>query len=181
MIEKFKPTWMVESIYSITPEQLRNHNIHAVLTDLDNTLIAWNHPEATEESVRWIERMKDANIPVIILSNNKGNRIGKVAEILELDYVAWSMKPSRRAFKIARDRLDIPAENLVMVGDQVLTDILGANRYGMRSILVKPIVDSDAWNTRFNRMLELNIMDKLIKSDSKMEWRDSLDEPINKP
>lgn len=181
MLEKFKPTWMVESIYSITPEQLKKNNIHAVLTDLDNTLIAWDHPEATEESVLWIEQMKEAGIPVIILSNNNGNRIGKVAEILDLDYVAWSLKPSRRAFRIAEKKLGIPAENLVMVGDQILTDVFGSNRHGVRSILVKPILDSDAWNTKINRFIELNIMDALIKADPKMEWGDSLDEPINKP
>ena len=97
MLNYFKPTWMVESIYSITPEQLRQNDIHAVLTDLDNTLIAWNHPEATEESIRWIERMKEAGIPVVILSNNNGDRIKKVAEILDLDYVPRTLKPTRRA------------------------------------------------------------------------------------
>ncbi|HLR92179.1 MAG TPA: YqeG family HAD IIIA-type phosphatase [Atopostipes sp.] len=181
MLEYFKPTWMVESIYSITPKQLKKNNIHAVLTDLDNTLIAWDHPEATEESVRWIERMKEAGIPVIILSNNKGDRIQKVAEILDLEYVALSMKPSRRAFRMAEKKLGLPKENLVMVGDQVLTDILGSNRYGVRSVLVKPIMDSDAWNTRFNRFIELRIMKMLIKSDPNMEWGDSLDEPISEP
>ncbi|HLR88902.1 MAG TPA: YqeG family HAD IIIA-type phosphatase [Atopostipes sp.] len=181
MLEYFKPTWMVKSIYSITPEQLRKNNIHAVLTDLDNTLIAWDHPEATEESVRWIEMMKEADIPVVIISNNNGNRIEKVAEILELDFVPMSLKPSRRAFRKAEKKLGIPAENLVMVGDQIMTDILGSNRHGVRSILVKPILDSDAWNTKFNRFIELKIMNKLIKSDPNMEWGDSLDEPIREP
>lgn len=170
---------MVESIYSITPEQLRKNNIHAVLTDLDNTLIAWNHPEATEESILWIERMKEADIPVIILSNNNGNRIQKVAEILDLDYVSRSLKPSRRAFRKAEKKLGIPAKNLVMVGDQILTDILGSNRHGVRSILVKPILNSDAWNTKLNRFIELKVMNALIKSDPEMKWGESLDEPIN--
>jgi len=179
MLNYFKPTWMVNSIYSITPEQLRKNNIHAVLTDLDNTLIAWNHPEATEESVLWIERMKEADIPVVILSNNSGDRIQKVAEILDLDYVPRSLKPSRRAFRKAEKKLGIPAENLVMVGDQILTDVLGSNRHGVRSILVKPILNSDAWNTKINRFIELKVMNALIKSDPNMEWGESLDEPIN--
>src|SRR5699024_9916439 len=144
MLNSFKPTWMVESIYSITPEQLRKNNIQAVLTDLDNTLIAWNHPEATEESILWIERMKEAGIPVIIRSNNKGDRIQKVAERLDLDYVPRSRKPTRRAFRKAQNKLSIAADNLDMVGDQILTDILGSNRHGVRSILVKPILNSDA-------------------------------------
>lgn len=181
MLEFFKPTWMVKSIYSVTPEQLHKHGIRAVLTDLDNTLIAWSHPEATEDSVRWIESMKEAGIPVMILSNNSDKRIKSVADILELEYVPRSMKPLRRAFRMAEEKLQIPADEMVMVGDQVITDILGSNRYGVRSILVKPILASDAWNTKFNRFVELKIMNALIKSDAKMEWEDSLDEPISEP
>lgn len=180
MLKSFKPTWMIHSIYSITPEQLHKHNIKAVLADLDNTLIAWNHPEATEESVRWIERMKEAGIPVVILSNNSDRRIKEVAEFLGLDYIPRSMKPSRRAFHLAEEKLQMSAAELLMVGDQVITDILGANRHGVRSVLVKPLLDSDAWNTKINRFIELKIMNALLKNDSKMKWRDSLDEPIRK-
>ncbi len=180
MLGIFKPTWMVNSIYSITAEELRKNGIHAVLIDLDNTLIAWNEPEATEESLNWIKQMKESGIEVIILSNNSGGRIEKVAKLLNVEYVPRSMKPTARAFKIAEEHLQIPLSNMVMVGDQLITDILGANRYGMRSILVKPIVASDAWNTKFNRFIELKIMNRLIESDSSMKWEDSLDEPIRK-
>ena len=58
MLNKFKPTWMVESIYHITPEQIENNGIKGVLTDLDNTLIAWNNPEGTQELKDWIALMK---------------------------------------------------------------------------------------------------------------------------
>lgn len=178
MLEWFKPTWMVNSIYSITPEQLMKNNIKAVLTDLDNTLIAWNHPEATEESILWIERMEEAGIPVIIISNNSGGRVQKVADFLSLEFIPRSMKPSRRGFRKALELLDLPKEDVVMVGDQVITDVLGANRFGMRNILVKPIMDSDAWNTKFNRALELRVMRALIKSDPNLKWEDSLNEPV---
>lgn len=179
MLEWFKPTWMVRSIYSITPEQLEKNNVKAVLTDLDNTLIAWNNPEATEESIQWIEMMKEADIPVIILSNNSDERVKEIADFLGLDYVPRSLKPSRRAFRLTQEKLRMPAEDLLMVGDQVITDILGSNRFGIRSVLVKPVLESDAWNTKFNRFLELKILDLLIKSDPNMKWGDSLNEPIN--
>lgn len=179
MLQRFKPTWMVNSIYSITPEQLKKNNIKAVLTDLDNTLIAWNHPEATEESILWIEQMKKAGVPVIIMSNNSGERVKKVADFLSLQYIPRSMKPSRRGFKQAVELLGLPKEEILMVGDQVLTDILGANRFGMRNVLVKPLMDSDAWNTKFNRFVEMRVMRLLIQSDSNMKWGDSLDEPVN--
>lgn len=99
MLNSFKPTWMVESIYQITPEQLKNAGIKAVLTDLDNTLIAWNNPEATEETIGWIKLMKENDIEVIILSNNTRKRVGKVAGILDLEFVPNALKPFQRGFK----------------------------------------------------------------------------------
>lgn len=180
MLERFKPTWMVQSIYSITVEQLRAHGIKAVLIDLDDTLIAWNQPEATKESLKWIQEMKRAGMPVMILSNNSGDRIKKVAEILEVGYIPRSMKPTVRAFKIAEKRLELSADDMVMIGDQLMTDILGANRYQLRSILVKPILASDAWNTKLNRFIEMKIMRALVKSNIEMKWRDTLDDPVKK-
>lgn len=178
MIKWFKPTWMVESIYSITPAQLEKNNIKAVLTDLDNTLIAWNNPEATEESILWIENMKKADIPVIILSNNSDQRVKVVADHLGLDYIPRSLKPSRRGLRKAQEKLGLPKEQILMVGDQIMTDVLGSNRFGVRNVLVKPILASDAWNTKFNRFIELKVMNALIQSDPNMKWGDSLDEPI---
>lgn len=178
MLEIFKPTWMVHSVYSITAEQLKDNGIKAVLVDLDNTLIAWNQLEATEESLNWIQEIKESGIEMMILSNNSGDRIQKVAEILEVEYIARSMKPLTGAFKKAEKKLGISSDEMVMVGDQLITDILGANRYQLKSILVKPILASDAWNTRFNRFIEMKIMRALIKSDPQMEWRDRLDDRI---
>lgn len=178
MLENFKPTWMVHSIYSITIEQLKKQGIKAVLVDLDNTLIAWNQLEASQESIDWIKKVKKAGIQVMILSNNSGGRIEKVAKILGLNYIARSMKPLTRAFKLAEKELNLSSDEMVMVGDQLITDILGANRHGLRSILVKPLLTSDAWNTKINRFVELKIMKTLIKSNEGMEWRDSLDEPV---
>lgn len=178
MLKSFKPTWMVESIYQITPEQLKRENIKAVLTDLDNTLIAWNNPEATEETLEWIQLMRENDIKVMILSNNTKNRVGKVATILDLDFIPNAMKPFQRGFKLAQKNFHYNKDELLMVGDQVLTDIKGANHAGIRSVLVKPILDSDAWNTRLNRFIELKIMNYLIEKDPNMKWRDSLNEAV---
>ena len=68
MFSNYKPTWMVEAIYQITPAQLKNLGIKAVLTDLDNTLIAWNNPDGTEELLTWIKKKKNAGITYIFLS-----------------------------------------------------------------------------------------------------------------
>ncbi|WP_208558831.1 YqeG family HAD IIIA-type phosphatase [Marinilactibacillus kalidii] len=178
MLNSFKPTWMVHSIYQISPEQLKQRNIKVVLTDLDNTLIAWNNPEATEETLEWIELMKKSGIHVVIISNNKRKRVSKVATILELEFISNAMKPLQKGFKEAQAQFDVSKEEILMVGDQIITDIKGANHASIRSVLVKPILDSDAWNTRFNRFVELKIMNYLIRKDPDMKWRNSIHERV---
>lgn len=175
MLNKFKPDWMVESIYQISAEHLRHHGFKAVFADLDNTLIAWNNPEGTAELLAWIEEMKENEIPVVIISNNSRDRIQKVAANLGLYYVPRSLKPSRRGFKKAAEKVGLPLSECVMVGDQLITDILGSKRAGMRNILVMPILDSDAWNTRINRFFERMIMKRLLKKDPDMIWRKKLE------
>lgn len=176
MFLEYKPTWMIDKIYDITPQQLKSHGIKAVLTDLDNTLIAWNNPDGTPELLAWIESMKKANIPVIVVSNNKASRIDRAVTHLGLDYVSRAMKPFQKGFKEVERKYNIPKGNLIMVGDQLMTDIKGANKAGIKTVLVKPIVESDAWNTKFNRTREKYIMTYLLKHHSDMKWRTSLND-----
>lgn len=174
MFEKYKPTWMVDAIYQITPEQLHKHKISAVLTDLDNTLIAWDNPDGTEELFHWLEEMKNAGIPVVVVSNNKSSRIKRAIERFELAYVSRAMKPFSKGIKEAQRKLGLPNDEIVMVGDQIMTDIRGANSAGVRSILVRPIVSTDGWNTRINRFFERHIMSHLLKKHPEMKWKDGI-------
>ncbi|MBG8449225.1 YqeG family HAD IIIA-type phosphatase, partial [Enterococcus faecium] len=123
MFSNYKPTWMVEAIYQITPAQLKNLGIKAVLTDLDNTLIAWNNPDGTEELLTWILEMKNAGIPVVVVSNNNSKRVARAIEKIDLLYVARAMKPLARGINIAKKQLDLADDEIVMVGDQIMTDI----------------------------------------------------------
>ena len=175
MFSNYKPTWMVEAIYQITPAQLKNLGIKAVLTDLDNTLIAWNNPDGTEELLTWILEMKNAGITVLVVSNNKDSRIKRVVEKFDLDYVARALKPTARGFKLAEKKLGLKPSEMLMVGDQIMTDIRGANAAGIRNVLVQPIVDTDGWNTRINRFFERKIMKYLSKKHPEMTWRGGLE------
>ena len=176
MFLKYKPTWMIDAIYDITPEQLKEQGIEAVLTDLDNTLIAWNNPDGTKELLHWIETMKEAKIPVIVVSNNKASRIDRAVKHLGLDYVSRAMKPFQKGFNEVERRYNLPKDKLLMVGDQLMTDIKGANNAGIRNVLVKPIVETDAWNTKFNRFMERQIKGYLLKRHSDMKLRKSLND-----
>ena len=175
MFSKYKPTWMIDAICKITPAQLKRLGIKAVLTDLDNTLIAWNNPDGTEELKTWLLEMKNAGITVLVVSNNKDSRIKRVVEKFDLDYVARALKPTARGFKLAEKKLGLKPSEMLMVGDQIMTDIRGANAAGIRNVLVQPIVDTDGWNTRINRFFERKIMKYLSKKHPEMTWRGGLE------
>ncbi|WP_179395673.1 YqeG family HAD IIIA-type phosphatase [Lacticaseibacillus absianus] len=150
----FTPTWLVSAIYTLTPERLAQHGIKAILTDLDNTLIAWNNPDGTPALKRWLHTMQAAGITVMVVSNNKHERIARALATLDLPFVARALKPLPVGIDRAVRQLGLNKSDVVMIGDQLLTDIAAAHTAGVRSILVRPLIESDAWNTRINRFFE---------------------------
>lgn len=175
MTNSFTPTWMIDAIYCVTPEQLRQHNIKAVLTDLDNTLVAWNNPDGTQELHDWLLEMQQAEIPVMIVSNNSASRIARVADPLKLNFVSRALKPMTRGLKEATTILQLQPSEVVMVGDQLLTDVWSAHNAGMRSILVKPLIETDQWNTKINRFFEKGVKRNMLKDNPQLQWRKELD------
>ncbi len=174
MFSSYKPTWMIDAIYKVTPEQLKRHGIKAVLTDLDNTLIAWNNPDGTEELRQWLKEMKAAEIPVVVVSNNSAQRVERAIEKFDVDYVARALKPLAKGVNEACRKLNIEKEAIVMIGDQLMTDIKAANSAGIRSVLVRPVVETDSWKTQFNRFMERRVMKQLLKQDPEMKWQGEL-------
>ena len=134
-----------------------------------------NNPDGTEELKTWLLEMKNAGITVLVVSNNKDSRIKRVVEKFDLDYVARALKPTARGFKLAEKKLGLKPSEMLMVGDQIMTDIRGANAAGIRNVLVQPIVDTDGWNTRINRFFERKIMKYLSKKHPEMTWRGGLE------
>lgn len=176
MLDIFKPTYIVESIYNIKAEDLKRLGKEVVFTDLDNTLIAWNHPHATDEVIEWFKELDKNGLEVVVLSNNKPKRVSEALKALNITQVPSAYKPRRKGFKKAFNSVDSTKDKIIMIGDQIITDIIGANRFKIDSILVKPILESDAWNTKFNRMIEYRILKHIVKHDPKMEWSNSIDD-----
>lgn len=171
MIRKFKPTWMIEEVSHITPQFLKEQGIQAIMTDLDNTLIAWNCPNGTPELKEWLADLDNHHIQVIVVSNNNSERVAEAVAPFQLTFIAPARKPLKKGFKAAQEQLNVSKDACVMIGDQLLTDIYGGNRFGIKTILVKPLVTTDAWNTRINRFIERWIMKKLKKQNPKLTWQ----------
>ncbi len=148
----------MQRVLDITPAKLRDMGIKGVITDLDNTLVAWDVKDATPEVIEWFKEMKENDIKVTIISNNDEERVSVFSEPLEAPYVYSARKPLVRAFNRTAKQMGLPKEEIVVIGDQLLTDVLGGNFAGYHTILVVPIVETDGKITRFNRMIERRIL-----------------------
>ncbi|WP_134687175.1 YqeG family HAD IIIA-type phosphatase [Brevibacillus migulae] len=154
LLEKLMPSQFVESIHHISLEELKQRNICAVITDLDNTLVEWHRPEATPEVENWIIQLRRAGIQVTVVSNNNEGRVQHFCEPLGVRFIWAARKPLGQAFRRAVKEMNVSIEQTVVVGDQLFTDILGGNLLGFHTILVVPVASTDGILTRFNRQLE---------------------------
>ncbi|WP_047981430.1 YqeG family HAD IIIA-type phosphatase [Ornithinibacillus contaminans] len=171
MLSKFLPNEHVKSVFEIKAELLKEKGIKGIITDLDNTLVAWNVKNATPEVVSWFKSMQDHGIKVTIISNNKEERVKMFSEPLGTPYVFSARKPLKRAFKVAAKQMELKKEEIVVIGDQLLTDVLGGNSAGFYTVLVVPIVQTDEKITQFNRRIERKIMN-YFRRKGKISWED---------
>ena len=162
----FYPREYFNNILEISIDFLRKNKIEGILLDIDNTIIDKDNKivDCLED---WVENLKNNNIKICILSNtNKKSKAEKLSKLIDVPYVFFAKKPFKSGFKKAQNILKINAENIAVIGDQVLTDVFGANRSKMFSILVKPLQSSDIWVTKFNRKIEKIILKNYLKNNN---------------
>lgn len=159
------PKLYYTSVKEISLEILNKNNIKGIILDIDNTLIDFdrNMPDGIME---WIQSLKDDGLRLIILSNtNKKYKVKKVSEDLQIEYIMFAKKPLKSGFKKAKERLGLNEENIAVIGDQIFTDVIGANRCKMFPILVKPIGKKDHIITRIKRPLEGLVVKMFLKKE----------------
>jgi HAD superfamily phosphatase (TIGR01668 family) len=115
--------------------------------------------------------MKEHGIQVTVVSNNNEQRVKDFADPLGIPFIHSARKPLVRAFKRALTKMNLRAEEVVVIGDQLLTDVLGGNRVGLHTILVVPVARTDGFMTRFNRKIERRIM-RNMKKKGLINWEE---------
>lgn len=131
------------SVLTISPELLSQHNIKGLILDVDDTLVPLCQAETNPDLTRWMIQMK-AMASVWLVSNNiNANRISRIADLLEVPYISSAGKPSGRKLKQALNAMELPFDQVAMVGDRLFTDILAGNRAGLFTILVDPMPGLD--------------------------------------
>lgn len=149
-----RPRLYVATVFDIEPDFLTERGISGLIVDLDNTLVAWNHPDVSTELGLWIADMRSHAIEMCIVSNNMGERVEAFAEKIGVMSIAKAAKPRRRSFHAAMRRMGTHAHTTAVIGDQIFTDILGGNRLNLYTILVHPLDDREYWMTRMVRQVE---------------------------
>ena len=150
------PDELVETVAAVTPEHLMEQGIRGVILDMDNTLVRWQRQDVAPEALAWLEALKTAGIGICILSNSFfGHRSDRLANRIGCVNIRRAQKPMRAGFHRAMKALGTEPASTAIVGDQMFTDVLGGNRAGCRTIMVRRIHRSEFLYTRiFHRPLE---------------------------
>lgn len=135
----FYPALYRRRITDVTAEDLHRMGVRGVLLDVDNTLTTHDAPDLTDEVKAWLATMQEEGFSLMVVSNNKPERVAPFAEKIGLPYTALAHKPMPSGYKRAAATLGVPKKECVAIGDQIFTDIMGANLSGMTSILLEPI------------------------------------------
>jgi HAD superfamily phosphatase (TIGR01668 family) len=128
-------------VHSITTTIMETHGLRGLILDVDNTLIGDDEADVSVEVRAWVELMR-SQYPIWLASNNfSDRRIQKVADSLQLPYRSRAGKPSRRVVRQVLEAIQLPANQVAMVGDRLFTDTIVGNRLGLFTILVQPPCD----------------------------------------
>lgn len=148
------PKYYCDSIYDVDYEMLRAKGISAIVFDVDNTLVPFDIPKPYRTVVELIKKLRNSGFKVGLLSNNGDERVRIFNEEINAPYVYKAGKPGARGLRELLDKLGENPGCSALIGDQIFTDVICANRAGVVSILVKPVSGRDEISVKWKRGLE---------------------------
>ena len=163
LFDQFYPDEYVDSTYGIDFPALWEMGIRGLLFDIDNTLVPHGKP-ATEEAVLLFERLHAIGFEICLISNNQEPRVTPFADAMKTKYIYNAHKPSGKNYGKAMELMGTDAGTTVFIGDQLFTDVWGARRAGIYSILVKPIHPKEEIQIVLKRYLERIVLHFYKKS-----------------
>lgn len=157
MFKKFYPNARAKSTYQIDFDKLWNKGYRGVMFDIDNTLVMHGAP-ATKEAIDFFENLRKKGFDTCLISNNKIGRVENFAKQVNSKYIYDAHKPSTKNYVKAMELMKTNVNNTVFIGDQLFTDVYGANRAGIKTILVDPINPKEEIQIVLKRYLEKIVM-----------------------
>jgi hypothetical protein len=153
MLQSFYPKEYVDSTYVIDFEKMYAEGYRGIIFDIDNTLVPHDAP-ADDRAVALFKRLRTIGYKTTILSNNKEPRVKMFCDSVESPYIYKAGKPKPDNYKKAMENMNTDSTNTLFIGDQIFTDVWGANIAGIYSILVKPIHPKEEIQIVLKRYLE---------------------------
>ena len=160
-MEKYIPDMYQQSIYTIDYHKLLDKGIKCILFDLDNTLVPVTDKRPTQKLKELFEDLKNKGFKVIIFSNSHRRRLKPFKDELNVDCCASARKPFKEKFLLVLREYRFNVNEVAIIGDQILTDVVGGNKVGILTVLINPISNKDFFITKFNRFREKRIMKRL--------------------
>lgn len=157
MFQNFYPDEYLSSAYEIDYEKYYRDGYRGLIFDIDNTLVPHGAP-ADEKSIALMSRLKAIGYQVMLLSNNKEPRVKSFNDKVQVSYIYKAGKPSRKGYLEAMRHMGTNEQTTLFIGDQLFTDVWGARRCGIRSILTKPIDKKEEIQIVLKRRLEYIIL-----------------------
>ena len=155
----FKPDRFLQRITCIDPQRdVLGCGFSHVLLDIDNTILTRDTHEVPADVQAWLDDARGKGVAFCLVSNNFHHGVYDLAERLDLPIVAKSVKPLPFAYLRALKLVGVPKRRVLCIGDQLITDVLGAHFMGMRAYMVLPLVKTDLWHTLLLRHVEAWIM-----------------------
>ena len=148
------PTIQARHLTVLTAPMLLKRGIRLLMLDFDNTIVPYTTSIPTEEVVAWLRQMNQSEIQLCVVSNSHNSRVKVFCEKYGLDCITHAKKPFSKGIRQCLTRYQIPAGQSALVGDQIFTDVLGANRAGINAILVQAIDNHNIW-LRLRHLAEL--------------------------
>ena len=172
MFKRFIPFAHAQSVYEVPVEFYLNNGVKLLLIDLDNTLDSYKLFEPTDRAKEKVTEIKKSGIVPIIVSNNRERRVKKYADAAGVECIYSAHKPFSRRIRNFLKEKGVSATEVMLVGDQLMTDVLAARGAHIRVLLTEKIVKEDQWTTHINRLFDRPIRKHLKKKGKLPDWRD---------
>ena len=158
-----KPDIYLTSVLEITPNLIKKLNGKAIILDVDNTIRQHKDKKIFDGVINWVNVMKSCGVFIVIASNNYRKSVEPIANELGLPCVSFCLKPFPFGLKKAAKMLGFKKENIVVVGDQFFTDIIGGKFLKFKTILTKPLKQEEGFFWGIRRNIEKKILKKILK------------------
>lgn len=168
--KNFIPDYYYPNFSEIDFKFLKDKGKSIIFLDIDNTIMTYLEKTPTKSILENINKAIELGFEIILVSNNSEKRVSEFANKMNFKYISRAIKPFKKGFKKALKLINKHSkEDIIFIGDQLITDIFGANRMKITNLLVNPLkTTTEHWYTKINRCLENSVLKSIRKIDENM-------------